>query len=98
MWPFKRKPAEKTYTRTSPQYLRPRSNEGFDSGGFAIGVATGIPVSPTRGISPESIIGSSMHQSHSSADTSSTSCDTGSSSSPSDSGSSSSDSGGSGGC
>lgn len=38
-----------------------QQDEGFDGAGFAIGMATGIPLSPTRGFSTGALIGSMLH-------------------------------------
>lgn len=75
MWPFKQKQEKK---QQRPSVSRPKSaaaaqtghdDEGFDSAGYIMGVATGIPVSPSRGISAESIIGASIHNSSSTTHT-----------------------------
>ncbi len=38
-------------------------DDGFDSTGFAIGLSTGMPISPVHGISAGSILGAALHQS-----------------------------------
>lgn len=36
-------------------------DSGMDASGFLFGYLTGIPISPTRGISAESVVGSMLH-------------------------------------
>jgi len=36
-------------------------DDGFDSSGFAIGMITGVPISPSHGISTGSLIGAALH-------------------------------------
>jgi hypothetical protein len=36
-------------------------DDGFDAMGFAIGVATGVPLSPTRGLSVGALLGAALH-------------------------------------
>lgn len=55
-----RRPAD-TYTSNNTQASR--ADDGFDVGGFAFGMATGVPLSPTHGVSVGSILGASMHSS-----------------------------------
>lgn len=38
-----------------------RTDDGFDHTGFAMGLATGMPISPARGVSGEAILGSILH-------------------------------------
>ena len=42
---------------------RQASDSGMDVGGFLFGYLTGMPISPTHGISAESIVGSMLHDS-----------------------------------
>jgi hypothetical protein len=39
----------------------PNQDDGFDGAGFAIGMMTGVPISPTRGFSTGALIGSMLH-------------------------------------
>jgi hypothetical protein len=41
----------------------PPADSGFDMAGFAVGMATGLPISPVHGFSMGAVIGASMHQS-----------------------------------
>jgi len=91
---------------TSPASSPTSEQSGFDSSGFIFGLTTGVPISPARGISAESMIGASLHSNTPAHDNScnttshhtdtsssySSSCDT-SSSSSSDRGGSSGSSG-----
>lgn len=43
------------------------TDEGFDAMGFMLGMATGVPLSPTHGISVGSMLGAAMHNSSASA-------------------------------
>ena len=53
-----RKPADPYMDASTP---RKDQDDGFDGTGFAIGMMTGIPLSPTRGISVGSMIGAALH-------------------------------------
>lgn len=46
-----------------PVYPPPSRHEdsGFDSTGFAVGMMTGIPISPSQGLSMGSLLGASMY-------------------------------------
>jgi predicted nucleic acid-binding Zn-ribbon protein len=44
-----------------PNKPRQESDSGFDATGFAVGMATGVPLSPTHGVSVGSMIGAAMH-------------------------------------
>lgn len=45
------------------------TEEGFDSLGFAFGMATGVPISPTHGFSVGSMLGAALHSNPSQAST-----------------------------
>jgi uncharacterized membrane protein YgcG len=40
---------------------RRRDDDDFDAAGFAIGMATGVPLSPSKGISTGSMLGAALH-------------------------------------
>lgn len=80
------------------------SDPGFDTAGFAFGLATGMPISPSHGVSSGSVLGASMHSSPAepsytppSTSAQESSHDSGSSSDSGSSGSSGGDGGGGGG-
>jgi hypothetical protein len=72
-----------------------KENDEFDSAGFAVGMLTGVPLSPTHGFSTGAMLGAVLHTDSNTDQGAGSSYDSGSSSS--DSGCSSSDSGSSGG-
>jgi hypothetical protein len=45
----------------------PHQDPGFDASGFALGMATGAPISPSQGISSGAMLGAAMHQQSQSA-------------------------------
>lgn len=80
---FKRKPAPTSKTQSpkpgvSTVSAAPttRVDEGFDSSGFVFGLATGVPISPARGMSMESVLGASIHNSNEAVINSAAHCDT----------------------
>lgn len=44
-----------------PDKIRQDDNGGFDATGFAVGMATGVPLSPTHGVSVGSMLGAALH-------------------------------------
>lgn len=60
-----KRPAE-AYTTNNAQVTK--EDEGFDATGFAVGMMTGIPLSPSRGFSTGALLGAALHSepSHSS--------------------------------
>lgn len=56
------RPTGKVYMSSRGQDVRrPSDDAGFDTTGFAFGLATGMPISPSRGVSAEAIVGSRLH-------------------------------------
>jgi hypothetical protein len=45
----------------SPVSVRTHSDDSFDSTGFAVGMMTGVPMSPTHGVSVGSMLGAALH-------------------------------------
>jgi hypothetical protein len=77
---LKRKPKPAQSSPTARPSLRPVErpvasskpvDEGFDSTGFAVGMMTGIPLSPAHGFSTGAMLGAALHsepeRSHSSS-------------------------------
>jgi hypothetical protein len=46
-----------------PTAPKSREDDSFDAAGFAIGMATGVPLSPTHGFSTGALLGAALHPS-----------------------------------
>lgn len=78
---FKRRREQKPTYINQTITRRRCEDDDFDTSGFALGMMTGVPLSPTYGVSTGAILGAALHEDPSpSSDTSSPAPDTSSSS------------------